>query len=302
MSEYYIDHENSGLPSLKRMDSGEITIADSRDDSRMTLVISERHEKADHSAQIGSWLNGFALTVGDEQILINGGQNGISLFHDNSFVKPTLLTVNQDYATERPVVIIESFEDVLILVSDAAFLYNNTVVEKAARIWVVCNPNMMFVADYVASKQPVRLDTKFTINHEGNTVNINVYNQHRLVLRKGKEALKLFQALNCVDGKAVETTLCLGSNCEDPRRESCEASPKSASVYGWTCDRAGCVHQRIHTFMMDAEREIKFWHLRQTDEFVRLEAPDHENTLDFRFTEDGFFVRRNGRTRHWCCL
>lgn len=302
MSEYNIDHEKGGLPSLKRLDSGEIIIADSRDDSRMTLVISERPERADRSAQKYSCLNGFALTVGDERMLINGGQNRMSLFHNNSLVQPNLLTDDQASAAERPLFIIESFEDVFILVSDAAFLYNNTVVEKAARIWVVCNPNMMFVADYVASKQPVRLDTKFTINNEGNAVNINVYNQHRLVLRKGKEALKLFLALNCVDGETTETTLAVGSDYTDPHSESCEASQESASIYGWTCDRAGCVHQRIHTFMMDAEKEIKFWHLRQTDEFVRLEAPDHENTLDFRFTEDGFSVRRNGRTRCWCCL
>ena len=37
----------------------------------------------------------------------------------------------------------------------------------------------------------------------------------------------------------------------------------------------------------------------QEEDFIRLEAPDHENTLDFKFTEDGFAVRRKGSTGFW---
>ena len=296
MGEHSINYEKNRFPVLERSDNGDIIITDSRDDPRMTLVISEWAEKGNSSC-----LNGFAIMVGEEWMLINGDHNITSLFHNGNLVPSGLPADEMASAAERPLPVMESFEDVCILVSDTASLYKDTVVEKAARIWVVCSPHMMFVADYIVSRQPVRLDTSFFINNSGNGLTVNVYNQHRLVLRRSKEALKLFQALNYVDDKEAETTLVCKSVSAEQHGDLCEASRESA-IYGWTCDQTGCVHQRIYTFMMDAEKEIKFWHMRQADEFIRLEAPDHENTLDFRFTKDGFYVRRNGRTRCWNCL
>lgn len=292
MSEYSINNENSGFPVLERSENGDIIITDSREDPRMKLIISEWAEKGNRSCP-----DGFALTVGEEGMLIKGDQNITSLFHNNSLIFPTLSAS----AGERPLPVMESFEDVCILVSDIASLYKDTVVEKAARIWVVCSPHMIFAADIIVSAEPVRLDTAFFVNNSGNGLTVNVYNQHRLVLRRGTEALKLFQALNYVDDKEAETTLvCKSAYAEQPG-DRCEASRESA-IYGWTCDRTGCVHQRVCTFMMDAEKKIKSWHMRQVDGFIRLEAPDHENTLDFRFTKGGFSVRRNGRTGCWDCI
>ena len=70
-------------------------------------------------------------------------------------------------------------------------------------------------------------------------------------------------------------------------------------IYRWVCKEGGICQHRIHTFMMDEEKYIQKWHMRQVGEFIRLEAPDHVNTLDFKFTDNEFAVRRNDVTGVW---
>ena len=200
--------------------------------------------------------------------------------------------------------VFEAFEDAWIIVSDAVKLYDKEYVEKAVRIWVFTMPNMMFVADYVVGKKPLKLETNFVLNNEDNKLKTNVYNAHRLVFRRGSEALKLFNPFNQVDGENVETELLFDWTFAHHRygiqpNSQGQAKEGSGLIYRWTTNAEGYVLKRIHTLMMDEEKNIKYWHLREADDFIRLEAPDHENTLDFKFTENGFSVRRKGQTKAW---
>jgi len=177
----------------------------------------------------------------------------------------------------------EKFEDVLVIISDVTSLCDEKLVKKAMQIRVICMPNMMFEADYVEAYEPVSLETRFVLDNEDNQLNTHVYNEQRLVFRKGNEALKLFNVQNTLDDKVTDTELVVEAD----------------HIYRWTDKEEGCKLCRIHTFMMDEEPKIRGWHLRETEDFLRLEAPDHTDVLDFKFTENGFAVRRNGNTKCW---
>ncbi len=177
----------------------------------------------------------------------------------------------------------EKFEDTLVIVSDVTSLCEEKVVKKAMQIRVICMPNMMFEADYVEAYEPVSLETRFVLDNEDNQLNTHVYNEQKLVFRKGDEALKLFNAQNTVDSKVADT----------------ELNVEADHIYGWMDKEQGRKLWRVHTFMMDEESKIRKWHLKETEDFLRLEAPDHTDVLDFKFTENGFAVRRNGNTKCW---
>ena len=177
----------------------------------------------------------------------------------------------------------ETFEDTLVIVSDVTSLYEEKVVKKAMQIRVICMPNMMFEADYVEAAEPISLETRFVMNNEDNQLNTHIYNEQKLVFRRENEALKLFNAQNMVDSRIADTDLIV----------------EAEHIYRWLDKEEGRKLCRVHTFMMDEEPKIKGWHLIEKDEFLRLEAPERANVLDFRFTEAGFEVRRNGVIKSW---
>lgn len=319
-----ISPEELKLPTVQRFQVGHILARDDWNNPRMMTAIAAGGEETQISSHKHPDQNSFLLTVGKERFLIDPGMccyrlwsqgqakaefshNVITLFRDGNPVLQHLVSGKMTLDVGQYVnnlQVFETFQDTWVVVSDAAELYGNKLVEKAVRIWVFCMPNMMFVADYVVAKEQLKLETNFVLNNEDNKLKTNVYNAHRLVFRRGSEALKLFNPINQVDGKDVETELLFDWTFAHHRYGIQPNSPGqgkegSGLIYRWTCNEEGFVLKRLHTLMMDEEKNIKYWHMRQADDFIRLEAPDHENTLDFKFTEDGFAVRRKGQTKFW---
>ncbi len=177
----------------------------------------------------------------------------------------------------------EKFEDTLVIISDVTSFCREKLIKKAIQIRIICMPNMMFEVDYVEANEPVSLETRFVLNNDDHLLKTHVYNQQKLVFRRGEDALKLFNVQNITDDKATDTELVVEAD----------------DIYRWTDKETGCKLCRIQTFMMDDEPKIRGWHLRETEDFFRLEAPDHTNVLDFKLTESGFEVRRNGNTKRW---
>ena len=200
--------------------------------------------------------------------------------------------------------IFENFQDTWVVASDGAKLYEGDLVKKAVRIWVLCLPGMMFVADYVLSEEPLRLSSGFVMNNEDNRLNAHIYNPSRLVFRRGAEAVKLFLAKHVVDKAEADSELSFDWTFVHRRYTIQPNGPEqgregSGLIYRWTGKTEGREQYRIHGLMMDREEMIKEWHMREEGGFIRLEAPDHENTLDFQFTPEGFAVRRHGLTGYW---
>lgn len=317
-----ISPQQAKLSKVQRFRCGHILARDNWEKPRATIAIAAGMEEMQISSHRHPDQNSFLVTVGEERMLIDPGMccyrlwsqqsaraenshNVITLFKDGHPVPQQNVSAKMTADTVRRInklQIYEAFEDARIVVSDAAELYEN--VKKAVRIWVFCMPGMMFMADYVVSEEPLQLSTSFVMNNEDNKLKTNVYNAHRLVFRRGTEALKLFNPLNLVDGKEVETELEYDWTYAHHRygiqpNSSGQGKEGSGLIYRWICNQGGNELRRLHTLMMDEEKNIKYWHLRQVDDFFRLEAPDHEDTLDFRFTEEGFTVRRKGQTKHW---
>ena len=312
------------LPTVQRFQVGHILARDSWEKPRMLLAIGAGAEEMQISSHKHPDQNSFLLMVGKERMLIDPGMccyrlwsqqqakaetshNVIGLFKDGQCLSQHTVSAKMTADAGQYInhlQVFEAFQDAWVAVSDAAALYAGDIVEKAIRIWVFCMPNMMFVADYVVSKEPLKLETSFVLNNEDNQLKTNVYNAHRLVFRRGTEALKLFNPMNLVDGKVVETELAYDWTYAHHQYGIQPNSPGqgkegSGLIYRWTCGLEGRMLHRLHTFMMDEEKHIKYWHMKQVDDFIRLEAPDHENVLNFKFTEEGFAVCRKGQTKQW---
>lgn len=319
-----VSPEEAKLPTVKRFENGHILARDSWDGPRMQLAIAAGAQEMNLSGHKHPDQNSFLLTVGKERMLIDPGvccyrlwswqnakhersHNVATFFKGDELIPQHQLSGKNSAEPGRylnQLKVFEQFQDAWVVVSDAAMLYDPAVIGKAVRIWVMCMPNMLFVADYVVSKEPIRMETSFVMNNEDACLRTNVHDTHRLVFRRGLEAMKMFNVLNMVDGKEIPTELAYDWTFAHHRASSQPNQPGQAKegsglIYRWTCGTEGTELYRLHTFMMDEEKYIQKWHMRQTEEFIRLEAPDHVNTLDFRFTEEGFAVRRNGVTSFW---
>ena len=319
-----VSPKEAGFSVVQQFETGHILARDNWNNPRMTLAVAAGGKEMQISSHKHPDQNSFLLTIGKERFLIDPGMCCYRLWsqqhakaeasHNVSMLSQNGMLLPQHYVSANMTLdvgqhvnelqVFEAFEDAWIIVSDAAKLYDKGCVEKAVRIWVFTMPNMMFVADYVVGKKPLKLETNFVLNNEDNKLKTNVYNAHRLVFRRGTEALKLFNPLNQVDGENVETELLFDWTFVHHRygiqpNSQGQAKEGSGLIYRWTTNAEGYVLKRIHTLMMDEEKNIKYWHLREADDFIRLEAPDHENTLDFKFTENGFSVRRKGQTKAW---
>ena len=319
-----ITPEDAKVPLVNRFENGQVIVRDSWKNPRMMLAIAAGSKEMNISSHRHPDQNSFLLTVGKEQMLIDPvflcsrlwscknacserSHSVISLFRGQDMLPQHLVSTKFGVDSGRyfnEMKVFECFQDTLILVSDVAKLYESTKVEMAVRIWVICMPNMMFVADYILAKIPLCLETNFVLNNEDNKLLTHVYNTQRLVLRRGAEAMKLFMVLNSTDGKDTQTELVSDWTFAHHHSSRQPNSPEqvkegSGQIYRWTCKEKGLEHRRVHSLMFDEEKNIKWWHMIQEDDFIRLEAPDHENTLDFKFTEDGFAVRRKGSTGFW---
>ena len=309
------------LPLDLRFSNGQIFLRDSWDKPRAMLALAAGYEPLKTAYHRHSDQNSFQLTVGRERMIAAPGNccyrlktqaEGMEesshstvslLFREHAARQERIDGINlrNPQPVKNRLLCYGRFRDVTVIASDAAGLYEKEV-HRAVRVWISCMPGMLFVADWAGAKEPFRLVSRFVMNNRDNRLRTHVYNNHRLVFRRGEEALKLFEAYSDTDGMETDTELSFDYSC---MHDSYHSSPNqcgqgkegSGLIYLWSSVQEGYRQRRIQALMYDKEKMIKGWHMWKEDGCICLEAPDRENKLEFWFEEDGFCVRRGGEQR-----
>lgn len=315
--------EKAGVPLTKRFQCGHIISRDRWENSRAVIAVAGGYDPYNVTSHRHADQNSFQLIVGKERMLIDPGHccyrlnaqkysaseiahNTIQIQKENGEYLSQQLVSGNLFRREKPknqLLYCEVIGDVQIIASDATNLYPSEIT-RAIRIWVYRLPNMIFVGDVISSQEPVVLSSQFNLNNRDNKLNVHVYNEHRLVCRRGLEAIKLFEAYSEVNQQACPSQLHFGWNYVHDfyhplPNQAGQGKEGSSLTYFWKSPMAGTEHVRVHTIAADCEDRIKGWHVFQMEDgFIRIESPSHQEYLDFKLTSHGFEVKGDQLEKH----
>lgn len=106
---------------------------------------------------------------------------------------------------------------------------------------------------------------------EKNGLDMHIYNQSRIVLRRGATALKLF-SLGTFDGQKFNEEMLNTALAEEEKNILWSGETDGASVY---------------TLVSDIENKIRQWHVTCDDAVIHIESPGAEEWVDIKLLKDG---------------
>lgn len=311
--------QQASLSEVMTFDGGHVIARDQWKDTRAVVAMAAGYKPYNVTAHRHQDQCSFQLVIGKERMLIDPGHccyrlashhkscdesshNTYSIWKNGQPLKQK--SVSGNLFIDAPIgnhrLYNQYIGDVLLVASDMADLYNDTI-KKAARFWIMNLPHMMFIIDVVEADEPISLCSHFVANNRNNELDVHIYNSHRLVLRRGKEALKLFEMYSETDGQPSDTKLDFGwSYVHDfyhplPNQIG-QGKEGSGLTYLWKSKEEGKKQIRIHTLAMDEEENIKKWHvINKEDGYIRIESPNPSEYLDVKIIGDEIFVRQPNR-------
>ena len=306
--------ETVGLPTSNQFEGGHIISRDQWEGTRAVVAIQAGYQPYNVTSHRHKDQNSFQLVIGKERMLIDPGhccyrlnaqKEAISeLAHNTISIKKDGLVVEQKEVkgnvfkrkeVGNNLICNYFWGSVQIVASDIANLYDDTI-QKAVRIWVMELPHKMFVIDVVTAKEPVSLCTHFCVNNRDNKLQVNKASDQRLVIRRGGQALKLFEAYSETDGQGRHSKYSCDWTAMHtyyhplPNQEG-QGKEGSVNRYLWEGEK-GREHIRIHTLVMDASQEIVGWHVyHMEDGFTRIESPCKKHCIEVKVQNNKLVIR-----------
>lgn len=188
--------------------------------------------------------------------------------------------------------------DMYVVISDGTKLYGGEV-KKYVRAFFIKMPHMMAIVDYAVSDAPVKLCANFTLDNRENDLNVHIYNNERLVFRKGQSAVKLFSMYAAADGKACRANLSFGWGYAhdyyhpEPNMDG-QGKEGSGLCYRWESSKEGRANLLVHTLCFDKEERIRGWHVTKVDNKIHLESPEKTDFFDIEINADEIVLTQPG--------
>lgn len=302
------------LPEAMSFEGGQIIVRDRWEDTGTVVALQAGYRPYNVTGHRHKDQNSFQLVVGKERMLVDPGhccyrlnaqKEAVSEFSHNTIsLKKEGMVVEQAAvegniflrgALGNKLLANYSWDHVRLIASDMAGLYDKQV-EKAVRVWVMNLPHQMLTADIVKTGEDMSLCTHFNANNRDNALKVHKYSDQRLVLRRGGQALKLFEVFSSTDGERKPARLSLDWTAMHDYyhplpNQAGQGREGSVNRYHWE-DTPGKEHIRIHTYVMDTSEEIVHWHVYLlADGFVRMENPSGNAWIDVKADMDQVVVR-----------
>lgn len=316
-----VSPKEAGLPCSMSFEGGQIISRDRIENPRTVVALQAGGRPFHVTAHRHKDQNSFQLICGQERMLVDPGhccyrlraqKEAVSELCHNTFSIRKNGEIMEQREVEGNIFLRKEpgnrllcnyfWKNVQLTASDAAGLYDDTI-QKAVRIWIMDLPYRMFVIDVVEASVPVSLCTHFCANNRDNALRVHRATPQRLVLRRGGQALKLFEAYSETDGREVKSEFHFDwtamHNYYHPL-ENQEGQGREGSVcrYLWE-GAAGRKHLRIHTLVMDGDREIVGWHVYPVENgYIRITSPGDTNYLDAKVTDNSVMLRNELGEEH----
>ena len=309
----------AALSEVMAFDGGHVIARDRWENPRSVIAMAAGYQPYRVTSHRHLDQCSFQLVVGKERMLVDPGHccyrlasqrkscdesshNTFSIRKDGKPLKqrPVSGNIFKDGPVGNKRLYNQYMGDVLVVASDMAGLYDD-IIRKAARFWIMKLPHMLFVIDIVEAEEPVGLCSHFVGNNRNNELKVHIYNPHRLVFRRGEEALKLFEIYSETDGRISDTNLefdwtYVHDYYHPLPNQAGQGKEGSGLTYLWKSAEEGKKQIRIHSLAMEREADIKKWHVRTRDDgFIRIESPDPAEYLDVKTTGDEIVIRQPSR-------
>lgn len=308
------DPYESGLPEAMSFYNGQIIVRDEWENTRTVVALQAGYQPQNATGHRHRDQNSFQLVIGRERMLVDPGHccyrlkaqqeavsdyahNTITIKKDGVPLEQEEVTgnINQRQLAKNHLLWNHSWNHIQLVASDMGELYGGTV-ERAVRVWVMNLPHQMMTIDLVKTLEPTTLCTHFNVNNRDNKLQEHIYSDHRLVLRRNSQALKLFEMQSMVDGVKTDSTFdfdwsAMHAYYHPLPNQAGQGKEGSLKRYCWE-DIPGKEHIRIHTFVMDTSEEIVRWHvLELADGWIRMENPSGDQWIDVKAKMDRITIR-----------
>lgn len=309
-----ISPREAGLPTAMSFEGGQIILRDSWENTKAVVALQAGYRPYHVTAHRHRDQNSFQLVIGGERMLVDPGHccyrlnsqreavselahNTISLKRDGSILEQRLVGGNifQQEPSGNRLLADYTWGNVHITASDMAGLHDDTV-EMAVRIWILKLPHQMATVDIVKTREDMSLCTHFCVNNRDSRLLVHQYSEQRLVLRRGGQALKLFEMFSSTDGVVKPAKFdfdwtAMHTYYHPLPNQAGQGKEGSVCRYRWE-DSPGREHIRIHTYAMDTSEAIIHWHVRLLpDDTVRMENPTADAWLDIKADMEQVILR-----------
>ncbi|MFD8153115.1 heparinase II/III family protein [Streptomyces sp. NPDC059720] len=151
---------------------------------------------------------------------------------------------------------------------------------RAERSWITVLPHIVIVLDDIVAAEPVTVESRFLLNDRDHALRVNQAADAKLVLRRGAAAAKFFVLRSEDDGgqttPAFERSWATVHDIYQPQPNSPTQGREGSGVLcGVTAPRPSRRHRAAYSIVLDAESEIRGWHVGIDDSgVVDVERPD----------------------------
>lgn len=308
------------LPEFNVFENGHIFMRDAWENSGSELAISAGYKPLAATAHRHFDQNSFQLQVFGERFFHDPGHccyrlnahqrsrnaeshNCALIFKNGRELVQKEVSGDVRHYTEplNSLVCARAVGDMYVVISDGTKLYGGEL-KKYVRAFFVKLPHMMAVIDFVEADEPVSLCANFTLDNRENDLKVHIYNEERIVFRKGQSAVKLFSMYAAADGEACGTDLSFGWGYAhdyyhpEPNFHG-QGKEGSGLCYRWKPQKEGKTNLLLHTICFDKEEQIRGWHVTKNETEIHLESPDKTDYFDLEINgTDIILTQPNGQT------
>ncbi len=322
----------AGLCEALTFDNGQILVRDGWENTRAALALQAGYRPLNVSAHRHQDLGSFQFTQGRERMIVDGGHCCYRL-NAQKYSASVLQHATVDFFTEdecpagwnqpvnpyagvlgqktpsgnfyhREPPLVENHMNRYVggayaIVMDMTKAYGGDV-ESARRAVVCALPHAVFVIDAARTARPMRMRAHFPMNNRDGRLATHRADDHRLVFRRGGEALKLFECACFVDGKALSSTLRMDwgfshRNYHPLPGQDGQGLEGSIVTYTWQDADMGREHLRVCAIASDIEPRITGWHIKQDGQGNwYIESPEQEKLLVLRADASGAYRLQDG--------
>lgn len=301
--------EEAGLPKLLSFAAGQIICRDRWNEPRTVVALQAGYKACNVDSHRHLDQNSFQVVIGKERMLVDPGHccyrlmsqaksadetshSTISIFKDNNLIRQKKVQGNifDGYSIGNKLLYNRSYDDTHVIASDMAGLYDSFI-RNAIRIWVMKLPNCMFVIDFVEADEPIQLACRFVANNKDNKLKVDIMDNHRILLRRGGEALKLYSLYSLTDGNITNTSLEFDwTYVHDfyhplPNRAG-QGKGGSGLTYVWRGLGKGKQQLLVHALMMESEDDIHGWDAMVEDGVFQIISSNGKGSLKVKFDEN----------------
>lgn len=312
--------EKALLPEFNVFENGHVIIRDNWKSPQAALAISAGYTPLNTTAHRHFDQNSFQLQVFGERMFHDPGHCCYRLnahqrsrapeSHNCALVFKNGYEISQQEVSgdirhpQEPLnslVCARAAGDMYVVISDGTKLYGGEV-EKSVRAYFIKMPHMLAVVDYVLADEPVKLKVNFTLDNRENDLKVHIFNNERIVFRKGQSAAKLFSMYAAVDGKECGSSLSFGWGYAhdyyhpEPNSKG-QGKEGSGLCYQWEARQEGKTNLMVHTVCFDKEEAIRGWHVTKNENQIHLESPDKSDFFDLKIEGCTLILKQaNGQT------